>query len=120
MWLPASSRNTAPFAARAYVPDRGRLAACAGGWSCGRSLGSQLDLRDLVLGRAGVSAGVLDRLRDAPSQAINQLRELGHRFQRAGLAPTGDIRDRLARHVQSNFAEHNQGGRVHDHFGLRA
>ena len=109
-YLPALATSRR-FAARAYVPDGGRLAACAGGWSCGRSLGSQLHLRDLVLGRAVPSAAVLDRVRDAPSQAINQLREPGHRFQRAGLAPTRDIGDRLARHVQASPAEHNQGGR---------
>jgi hypothetical protein len=66
-------------------------------------------VRDLVLGRVVVTVGVLDRVRDAPSQAVNQLRELGHRFQRARLAPAGDIRDRLARDVQANAGEHNEG-----------
>jgi hypothetical protein len=65
--------------------------------------------RDVVLDPRAVTVDVtFDRVRDASSETIDELRRLADRLQRAALAPAGDVRDRLAGDIQADPAEHNQ------------
>ena len=56
---------------------------------------------------------------DSSCEGVDQLGELSDCFECPGLAPAGDIGDCLAGGVQSDGAEHDQGGGVHDHLGSR-
>jgi hypothetical protein len=66
-----------------------------------------------------VFAGCDGRL-DASCEAVDELGELGDCFECPGLAPAGDIGDRLAGGVQSDGAERYHGRRVNDHLGARS
>src|SRR4051794_33160033 len=79
---------------------------------CGEGCGS-----DRVGGRLGLGfQGVLD----VPRDFVDRLRVLADRVEGAVLAPAGDVRDRLAAHIETDRTQHAYGHAVHEHLAALA